>query len=223
MTIKEKLEAIKTLTLCADDVDEYITNLARHIADEVTVDIGKQVTDISVRVNNIKGRCQTRLPEKHAKTIADLVIKTLNDNGYYAEYHTLDRYYSSKCVYIIAAVSHKLKNKPDIDKNETLIKEVHKIRETLVENAVLNHMADITKAFDYGLKNIIISDETDITFNIKETDVRLLNKYIAADIENYIDIAMNTVNKFCNKNGIVITNIKNYDNTLVIADITIEI
>lgn len=223
MTINEKLKAIKALTLCDDNVDEYITNLAKHIADEVTVDIGKQVTDISVRVDNIKGRCQTRLTEKHAKTIADLVIKTLNDNCYYAEYHTLDRYYSSKCVYIIAAVSHKLKNKPDIDKNETLIKEVHKIRETLVENAVLNHMADITKAFDYGLKNIIISDETDITFNIKETDVRLLNKYITADIENYIDIAMNTVNKFCNKNGIVITNIKNYDNTLVIADITIEI
>lgn len=55
------------------------------------------------------------------------------------------------------------------------------------------------------------------------TDVRLLNKYIAADIENYIDIAMNTVNKFCNKKWDCYSKHKNYDNTLVIADITIEI
>lgn len=224
MTIKEKLKAIKSLALYNEDnVDEYITDLAEHIANKVVNDIDNQITDISIRVDNIKGRCQTRLPEKYGKTIADLVIKMLNDKGYYAEYHTLDRYYSSKCVFIMGTMLHKLKNKPDMNKNETLIKEVHKIRETLVENAVLNHMADITKAFDYGLKNIIISDETDITFNIKETDVRLLNKYIAADIENYIDIAMNTVNKFCNENGIVITNIRNYGDTVVIADLTIEV
>lgn len=223
MTIKEKLEAIKTLTLCDDNVNECITSLAKHITGELITKIKKEITDISIRVDKIRSLYQIRLPRKHSKKLINHIIKKLNANGYYAEYDVLDVYGDTACVLITASMMHELNSKPDKDKNEALIKAAQKTRIPLVKTAVLEHLEDISESFDYNLRNALARNKTNETITLVEKDVRIINDYIAADIEDYIDIAMTTIKEFCDKNGIIITNLKKWDNNLVWADLTVEI
>lgn len=224
MTIKEKLTAIKTLTVRHGNYDEkLIMNMANHIAGEVIIDIKKQVSNIKTKLKDMVGMCQIRLPETYGQEIAELAIKKLNAKGYYSEYRILDNINNSFCFYITASMLHEFKNKPNKIKNEIIIKQARETRTIFVKNTMLNHMKSVTEVFDYELKVALLNNKTNQTITITEKDVRLINNTIAADIEDYLDIAINTAKEFCEENGIIMTNIKKHGDALVFADLTIEI
>ena len=224
MNISEKLKAIKTLTVGTDNhTESAVITVANHITEEVITDIKKKINDLSIRVSDIKGACQIRLPKKYGKEIVNLAIKELGNEGYYAEYTILDNFGGYFCFYITASVMRKLKNKPDKDKNKIVIKDARAIRKVLVKTAVLDRIKNVVNLFDYGLKQTLADNKTNETITLTEENVRLINKYIAADIEDYLDTAMSTIKDFCDENGITITNIKKWGDDLIFADLTISV
>ena len=87
----------------------------------------------------------------------------------------------------------------------------------------LDRIKDVVNLFDYGLKQTLADNKTNETITLTEENIRLINKYIAADIEDYLDTAMNTIKDFCDENGITITNIKKWGDDLIFADLTISV